>query len=179
MVYQMTLQTMGILLTAITVSIAAIYYTMTLRYTRRNQDLQLETRQAQLFMQIYNTITEERFNRMFYEVQDYQWKDYDEYVEKYQENIEPRSKLSALANYFEGVGVLVKRGLIDVSFVDDLMSGGTILFWEKFEDVNKEMRKRNNWPQMVENVEYLYERVRSITEEQHPEIVDRRFGVTE
>ena len=51
--YQMvlsTLQTAGIL-------VGIAYYIMTIRNQQKNQDMQLETRQAQLFMQIYN-----RFN---------------------------------------------------------------------------------------------------------------------
>jgi len=179
MVDQMTLQTIGILLTAVTVSIAAIYYTMTLRYTRRNQELQLETRQAQLFMQIYSPLTDERFVKLFGEVIKYQWEDYDEYNKKYRGNIDSNAKLSTLANYFEGIGVLVKRGLVDVSFVDDLMSGAMMLYWEKIGDMVRESRVRSNWPQMLEYVEYLYERIRALAVEQHPEITKRQFGVHE
>ena len=46
MVDQVTIQTLGILLTGFSVSLAAVYYTMTLRN-------QTETRQAQLFMQLF------------------------------------------------------------------------------------------------------------------------------
>ncbi len=48
--YQMvlsTLQTAGIL-------VGIYYYVMTLRNQRKNQELALETRQAQLFMNIYD-----------------------------------------------------------------------------------------------------------------------------
>jgi hypothetical protein len=155
------------------------YYVMTVRNSQRMQIMQLETRQAQLFMQIYSPLTDEHFNKMFFEVLNYQWEDYEDYNKNYLEEKDARSKLGALANYFEGIGVLVKRGLIDVSFVDDLMSGATLLYWEKLEEVVKEQRRRDNWPQMVEYAEYLYEQVRSIVEDQHPEIVGKRFGVHE
>lgn len=174
-----TVETVSIVFTGLSISLAAFYYISTLRNAQRTQQLQLETRQAQLFMQIYSTITDENFNKMVNEVLNYQWEDYDDYYNKYWRNPDARSKLGALANYYEGVGVLVKRGLIDVSFVDDLMSGGIMLYWEHFHDVVEEMRRRANWPQLVEYVEYLYEQVKSIVEEQHPEIVGRRFGVHE
>jgi len=50
------------------------------------------------------------------------------------------------------------------------MSGETMRFWERFQPLIEEMRTRLNWPQAVEWVEYLYEQVRSIAEEQHPEL---------
>lgn len=73
MVDQMTLQTIGILLTAVTVSIAAIYYTMTLRYAKRSQELQLETRQAQLFMPIYSTSYNEEHIKAISEIQKWEY----------------------------------------------------------------------------------------------------------
>lgn len=44
MVDQLTLQTISIVLTGLTLSIAAIYYMLTLRYTRMNMKNTLETR---------------------------------------------------------------------------------------------------------------------------------------
>jgi len=171
--YQMVLSTLQTI--ALIVGIA--YYLFIMRNSQRNQELArktqeqaLETRQAQLFMQIYSKFTEEYFNRNFFEFQARQWRDTDDYIEKYDENIEARAKFATLANYFEGVGVLVKRGLIDVSLMDDLMSGGIIMFWEKIEDVIKETRIRYNFPQRAEYIEYLYNQIKTVVEEQHPEL---------
>jgi hypothetical protein len=170
MVDQLTLQTIGILLTGFTVSIAAIYYTLTLRYTRRNQDLQLETRQAQLFMQIYSQWNSMEMGREYQRVIDSEWTDIDDFLEKDYTDIESKTGFRTVARFFEGIGVLVHRGLIDVTFVDDLMSGATIRYWEKIAPMIKEWRIRYNWPQAVEWVEYLYNQVKPIVEEQHPEL---------
>jgi hypothetical protein len=48
-------QTVGVLVTAASVSVAAIYYIFTLRTNQKNLKMNLETRQAQLFMQMYTT----------------------------------------------------------------------------------------------------------------------------
>jgi len=72
MIDQLTLQTIGILLTGLTVSIAAIYYTLTLRYTRRKLELQLETRQTQLFMQIYGRLTDSYLYEEYMKIRDQQ-----------------------------------------------------------------------------------------------------------
>jgi hypothetical protein len=87
----MTLQTIGILLTAVTVSIAAIYYTMTLRYTKRSQELQLETRQAQLFMPIYSVYQSEDHIKAVSEIMKWEYDSYDDYMAKYGEEVNPEA----------------------------------------------------------------------------------------
>jgi hypothetical protein len=191
MVEQVTFQTIFQFLQTVGILVGVYYYITTIRTNQRNQEISiknqeltlqsqeltrkaqeqaLETRQAQLFMQIYSKFTEENWTRAFFETQARQWQDTDDYIEKYDENVESRIKWATLANYYEGVGVLVKRGLIDVSLVDDLMSGGIMRFWEKFEYVIKETRKRYNFPQRAEYVEYLYNQIKTVVEEQHPEL---------
>lgn len=59
----MDVQTIGVLVTATSVTIAAIYYVMTLRASQRNMKTNLETRQAQLFMPIYSTYYSDEFMR--------------------------------------------------------------------------------------------------------------------
>ena len=173
MVDQLTLQTIGILLTGLTVSIAAIYYTLTLRYTRRNQDLQLETRQAQLFMQLYSQFRTKEFQQVWTEIRFWEWGSYDEYLEKYgpQTNPEAYSLMMSIVNFFDGVGMLVKRELIDMSFVEEMFSNHIILFWRKLEPIIKEARERQlspltpPRPRIWEMVEYLYDEVIKYEEE--------------
>jgi len=167
MIDQMTLQTIGILLTAVTVSIAAIYYTLTLRYTRRNQDLQLETRQAQLFIQLYRDQKEPRFlQAMGTLISQGEVTDVDVSLQ----DQEYRAAYFMVSNHFEGIGVLVHKGLIDVELVDDIISGGFTRFWEYTKPVTDAVRESRNWPQWNEFTEYLYNRVKSLVLEQHPEL---------
>jgi hypothetical protein len=171
--YQMmlsTLQTAGIL-------VGIVYYVTIMRnqqktreLTLKAQELTLETRQAQLFMQIYSQWNTMEFGRQYEKSMRMEWTDFDDFNEKYLGDIEAYTAWRMMARFFEGIGVLVQRGLIDVTLVDDLMSGETMRFWERFQPLIEEMRSRLNWPQAVEWVEYLYEQVRSIAEEQHPEL---------
>ena len=68
------------------------------------------------------------------------------------------------------MGVLVNRKLIDVSFVDDLISGLIIRYWEKMEPIIDDAREKMDYPQLAEWTEYLYREIRTIAEEQHPEL---------
>ena len=57
------LQTVLTYLTLISVPVGVFYHIMTLRNTRRNQQLTLENRNAQLLMRIYDKYTETELMR--------------------------------------------------------------------------------------------------------------------
>ena len=50
---------------------------------KETRETELETRQAQLFMQIYNRFSEVEFRENFNEVLTREWRDYEDYVKKY------------------------------------------------------------------------------------------------
>ena len=176
--YQMVLSTLQTL--ALIVGIA--YYLFIMRNSQRTRELALkaqeltlkaqeqalETRQAQLFMNIYTQVYDLEFWNHFREVREqWEWEDYDDYYEKYRLVPEKSNIFSAVGSYFEGIGVLVKRNLIDVTFVDDLISGPLMSMWQKFEPVILEERRRKNVPTFWEWFGYLYDRVKEIAEIEH------------
>ena len=170
-------QTISIVFTGLSISLAAFYYISTLRNSQRNQELalkaqqqQLETRQAQLFMQIYNQWNTTEFGLQYEKCMSMDWTDYEDFENIYMNNAEEVNRFRMIARFFEGVGVLVHRDLIDVTLVDDLFSGEMTRFWEKFEPMVKEIRVRWGWPQSLEWTEYLHKEIRAIMEKQHPEL---------
>ena len=92
------------------------------------------------------------------------WTDYDDFMEKYGQRTNPKaySKFVTMGNYFEGVGMLVGRGLINVEMVNDLMWSPITEFWEKFSPVFIEMRNRSSLPENGTNTEYLYNQIKKI-----------------
>ncbi len=114
---------------------------------------QNKTRQAQLFMGVYEQFSRsETLKWLFRTVDDF-------------EHCEPGKKPAILENdtesfysvmaFFEGVGVLVSKKLIDVHLVADLISGPTIRLWRSVEDYVKSERQRLKRPQVWEWTEYL------------------------
>ena len=97
---------------------------------------------------------------------------YDDYVAKYGYTANPDAAiLHAKVNmYLEGIGVLVKRELIDPSLVDDLMSSIVVIYWEKYRPYVYDYRVRRDLHQMSEYVEYLYNQIKPIVERQHGEL---------
>ena len=65
-----------------------------------------------------------------------------------------------MIRYYEGVGVLVKKGLIDLNLVGELMSSHVIRFWDQMESVFKGIRERLNWPEVFQGFEYLYNEIK-------------------
>ncbi len=155
------------------------YYVLTVRNNQHNQKLSLkaqqqtlETRQAQLFMHIYSIFQSTEFVSAFSNiVYNVEWKDYDDFISKYgpRANLELSSQRTTVGSYFEGLGVLVKRGLIDATLVDDLLSGLIVMYWEKFKPIVEEHRRRLNYPQYGEWVEYLYNVIKPLTKMQRQE----------
>jgi hypothetical protein len=166
-------QTVGVLVTAASVTVAAIYYIFTLRMSQNNMKTTLETRQAQLFMDVYNKFSSKEFtddmNRLLiHEAPRYG--SYEEFQEKYgyEKNPQYYASLMRMGMTIEGVGVLVKKGLIDVGLVDDLMSFPIMRFWELTSRFWVEYRVRENFPNVWEFVEYLYNEINPIFQKQHP-----------
>jgi hypothetical protein len=172
-------QTIFQFLQTVALVVGVYYYIMTIRVNRRNQELTLkaqeqalETRQAQLFMPIYSKFYDrESMEDVTEIIANWEWSDLDDFMEKYGGLKNPKAygRIVSWLDYFEGIGVLVKRKLIDASLIDDLMSGFVIMFWEKTESFVREYRASRNYPQYAEHFEYLYHEIKSIIEEQHPD----------
>ncbi len=121
---------------------------------------QNKTRQAQLFMEIY-----EQFSRG----ESLEWR--DKVVEEFKDHNQDghpaiwetnRGNLLSVLFFFEGVGVLVRRRLIDINLVADLMSGPAMNLWEAIEKWVMWRRKNENRPQLWEWIEYLYHKIQKI-----------------
>jgi hypothetical protein len=173
-----SIEIIALVLTGLSITVSILYYSSVLRNSNKTQQMQLETRQAQLFMNVYSTFTSYEFKKQWNTVMHvWQWDDETEFNSKYgYENPIEFTKIDVVATFFEGIGVLVKRGLVDISFVDDLMSAHIVTSWEKFKPMIENWRERDNNPQLSEWWEYLYNEVKPIMEDQHPEIVGKRIG---
>lgn len=151
-------------LALISIPIGVFYHIMTLNNTRKNQQLQLETRQAQLFMNIYDTFSSKQYQkdreRMF---MIWEFDDYDDFFNKYGPDSAPDEHAiwDMFCSHFEGIAVLVRRGLIDSELVYDLMYASIIKFWEKYETILLGLRERSG-PKTWEDLEYLYNEMKRL-----------------
>lgn len=159
------LQTVSVVLTGISVSLAAVYYAMTLRR-------QQETRNAQVFIQLYQKAMDQGYIRSLTEAV---WLQEDAGFDEWWEKHGPENDIEFFVRWFSGlvfyesVGILVKKGMIDPAIVDDLLSGPIMLTWDKYEPIIMGIREKEGWPQFQEYQEYLTGEIRKIVDRQHPD----------
>ena len=90
-------------------------------------------------------------------------------MEKYGDPIEANPAQNAIATYsgyFEGIGFLLHRELIDIGIVEYITGGseGVELAWEKIKPIIYGMREEYNMPTAFQWFEYLYNEVQNIEE---------------
>jgi len=151
------------------VIIAAAYYVMNIRSTQRNMKANLETRQAQMFMQIYGKWSEGDFSSYWFDLSDTVWTDYGKFKENLLENHGKMKSLSVLIRFFEGLGVLVKENLLDIRLIALTMAGDTRIFWEQYKPIVGELRRDWKHPRLMSETEYLYDELMRYMET-HPEL---------
>jgi len=118
-----------------------------------------ESRQRELFMQLYDSFASSDFQKSWSDViYNWQWESTEDFLKKYG----PGSNLAAWASatsvslYFEGIGVLVKKKMININLVGELMSTTVKWFWEKTARVTRDYRQMTSNQHLFENFEYLY-----------------------
>jgi hypothetical protein len=100
------------------------YYVLTVR----NQN---KARQAQLLMNLYESYRSEESRRQSLEIQSWKWKDPHEFFEKYSQDVNPDAWAlwEAKASFFNGIGILLKKNLIDIELLDELLTSSVFRHW--------------------------------------------------
>jgi hypothetical protein len=83
-----------------------------------------------------------------------EYTDYKDFVTKYGGKPEQTS-LKLLGNYFEGIGILVYRKLVETDIVFDFWGDLAQSLWEGNEELIIGMREESDAPRMFEFWEYL------------------------
>ena len=161
-----------LVLTGFGLTASIIYYASVLKNANKTRELQLkaqehatETRQAQLFMQLFDRWSEPEFAKQYGE---YRYKicaqannDPNEICkiavnalfESY--NPEVWVPIQTLTQYFEGISILVQKELIDVDIVERLLSNRILWYWEATQPFIEYVRERVNDPLMYQDLEIL------------------------
>jgi hypothetical protein len=167
-----TLQTLLTYLTLISVPVGVFYHIMTLRNTKKNQEQQLETRQAQLFMNLYETWRSPEFRKNSRWINKFvEYKDSADFHRQYgsEENLDEFAIWTSISAFYEGIGVLVRRGLINLDLVDDLLRASIKVAWEKMGPEFVESRVIRGNSDLFNDFEYLYNEIKKreeVTESQ-------------
>jgi hypothetical protein len=142
-------QTISIAIASASIVIAAIYYLSILRH-------QAKQRQTDMVMKLYATFGSTEFQKAYQTMMHLGFEDYSDYMKRYGENADVRAAFMTVSVFFEGMGLLVKRKLVGMDLVDDLLSSDILSTWQKMKPLAEGNRKKSARPQAWEWFEYLY-----------------------
>jgi hypothetical protein len=111
----------------------------------------VETRQTDLVIRLYSTFGSEELQDAWEKTQTREYKDFNAYRREY-----GLREVNEVGWFFEGVGVLLHRRLIDIGLVDDLFSSPVKRAWERLKPIAEGERNQTQRPQIWEWFEYLY-----------------------
>ena len=162
-----SLEVVAILLSGISISASLFYYTTVLQNSNKTQQMQLENRQAQLFMNIYSKLASNEAIDNEYIINRLEMKTIEDYSKIAEDPIKYRA-LQWFMTYYEGIGTLVRENHVSIELVAQMISGNIIWFWERYGEVFLDLRQ--NWPRYMTELEYLYDRVNGYLDEAHPDV---------
>jgi len=143
------IQTVSVLLASASVVAGVIYYMLETRHERIVRQTESILRLSPWFSMNAKEI-QEAINQAC----SAEYIDYENYLEKYRGQPE-QTALKLLGNYFEGIGLLVYRKLVETDIVFDFWGDITQSMWEENQDLILAMRKDSGEPRMFEYWEFL------------------------
>lgn len=139
-----TLQTISIAIASAGVFAAAIYHIIQIKH-------QTKLRQTDLIIRLYSFTGSKDFLEALDKVKDREIGSVDDYKERYGSLVE----INQLLQVFAELGMLLKRKLIDIDLIDDLIGQRTVLAaYEKLDPLNEAYRKEQGIES--DSFDYLY-----------------------
>ncbi len=146
-------ETISVIVGVTTVVAGVIYSSLQIRE-------QTKTRYADFVMDVSSAYGTEEMVKALIDVMNLEFKDADDFVSKYGSISSDNSiyvDIIMVGDYFQGVGFLVHKKMLDVDVVTDLLP---VLLWEKIMPVIYSYRKRMGQPRIFQWFEYLYDEMK-------------------
>ena len=158
-------------LTGIGIIISILYYTSVLRNANKTQQIQLDTRQAQLLMQIYNRMDTPEKAKAVNHIMKMKFSSFEELIRDYIEapDQETWNYVLSVVIMLEGQGVMIKQNYVKIESIGHLLGGFVVFFWNLFDSYKTEIREYLGYSKWASETEYLYTELMKYYEE-HPEL---------
>jgi hypothetical protein len=133
------------------VMIGVAYYLLDIRNQAR-------TRQTDLVMRLYATFSSNEFQDAWAKVRARasDFENMDDIYEYEEKGGLPARDINQVCLFFEGIGILLQRKLVDTRMVEDLFGGAVARAWEKVKTGVTKARQQLNDPNIYYYFEYLY-----------------------
>lgn len=154
--------TVSIVIASAGVLAGVIYYILEIRHQSRLRQTETVIRLSPWFNMNAREVQE-----AITQVCSIEYKNYEDYLERYSEKPE-HMMLKVLGNYFEGIGILVYRKLVEPDIVYDFWGDIIQSSWENIKPLIADMRKHSGDINMFEYWEYLYEEIKKRKQKLQP-----------
>lgn len=161
----MDIQTISIIIAASSVVLAMINSVLASRRAKKTDEITLETRQINNYLQFARESQTNEFLSAYNEITVLQqWKDFNEWNEKYGALTNPNAFLSfsKICEFFNTIGLLVKTGVIDENIPYEQGADAILTAWKRVKPLVYAMRE--NFPGFYITFEYLAKRCEIIRE---------------
>jgi hypothetical protein len=153
---------LSIIFAGLSIAASIVYYASILRNANKTQEMQLETRHAQLYMNLLNRWNTKEFSKQRYDTYRMEWTDLDDFNQKYNPRDTPDifSSYNTYGRSILGLAELKRKGLIDLDFLDGMMLQDILSWWRRFGTLEKERWERgtpawySHFPFIMEVIEY-------------------------
>ena len=139
------------------------------RRAERQRQTEIETRQAQLFMQLMDKCTSKEGIENFRALDRATWSSYEEWLELRRDDVEYDTAYRRISTICNSTGALLREGLLNVRIIALVATRMIIVYWKKHEDVIHNFRERRNDRSYRVEWEYLYNTTMKYLDE-HPEL---------
>jgi len=149
---------------AVGVVVGVILTVQELRHFRKQRQTDLLVRLAP-----WLSMSSGELLQAYVKVLNLNFKDYDDFVEKYGQPLAEKPEQMAMmtvGNYFEAVGTLLQKKLLDLDLVWEYWGQTFLTLWQRRYKVYVEgLRKEFNQPEFADAGEYLFEEMRKKEQE--------------
>jgi hypothetical protein len=149
MSFNLDIQTISVVIASASVIGSAIYYMIETRHQRRTRQTESIIRLSPWF-----NMNAKEIQEAISTVCSTEYTDYNDYLTKYAGNPE-QTALKLLGNYFEGVGLLVYKKLVEMDIVFNFWGDIAESIWDDNEKIINKMRKDAGTPFTFQYWEFL------------------------
>lgn len=121
-----------------------------------------KTRQTDLVIRLYSAFSSKELTEAVTKILGLEFKDYDDFVKKYGPWASRKPVHLAIimvANFFNEIGILLNRKLVDIGLVDDLFTYRVKALWTMMKPIVEGSRKQLDQPRWGKWFEYLYNKM--------------------
>jgi hypothetical protein len=146
------LDTVASIVTTLSIVVGVVFTILEIRHLGKN-------RKTEVIMKIYDRFGTREIVEAINRVGNARFESIEDYNKKY-----GFTDVTQIAELFEGIGVLLEQGLIDIKMVDKLFGPTLNLLWVRMKPVLYAMREGLNEPFFFSHYEYLINRLNSYRE---------------